>query len=245
MPLCPDGTDIAIQFFVISPRYLKLMIKRSIYILAAFFLLTAFSRQPASTVKIARLKYNGGGNWYVSPTSMPNLISFCNKNLGTNMAPNEDIVESDSKEIFNYPFVHVTGNGLITFSTSEADNIRNYLIAGGFLNINDSYGLDPYIRIAMKKVFPELSFIELPYNHPIYHQKYPFPNGLPKIHEHDGKPAQGFGLIYNGRLVCFYNFECDLGDGWEDPEVHKDPENKRQEALRMGADIIQYVFNQH
>jgi hypothetical protein len=221
------------------------MIKRSFIILAAFFVLSAFKMPINSTVKIARLKYNGGGNWYVSPTSLPNLISFCNKNLGTNLAPNEDVVESDSKEIFNYPLVHITGNGLITFSTAEADNIRNYLIAGGFLNINDSYGMDAYVRIAMKKVFPELEFIELPYSHPIYHQKYPFSNGLPKIHEHDGKPAQGFGLIYNGRLVCFYNYECDIGDGWEDPEVHHDPENKRLEALKMGADIIQYVFDQH
>jgi hypothetical protein len=200
---------------------------------------------PVYTVKIARLKYNGGGNWYVSPTSLPNLISFCNKNLGTNIAPNEDIVEPDSKEIFNYPFVHITGNGLIVFSASEAQNIRNYLIGGGFLNINDSYGLDPYIRIAMKKVFPELSFVELPYSHPIYHQKYQFPNGVPKIHQHDGKPAQGFGLIYNGRLVCYYDYESDIGDGWEDPAVHKDPEEKRQAALQMGANIIQYVFDQH
>jgi hypothetical protein len=141
--------------------------------------------------------------------------------------------------------VHITGNGLITFSNSEAENIRNYLIAGGFLEINDSYGMDPYVRIAMKKVFPELSFVELPYSHPIYHQKYPFPNGLPKIHEHDNKPAQGFGILYNGRLVCFYNYECDLGDGWEDAEVHHDPENKRLEALKMGANIVQYVFTQH
>ena len=219
--------------------------KRTIWLLAIIFILGAFKSPPAETVKIARLKYNGGGNWYVSPTSMPNLIAFCNKNLGTDIAPTEDVVEPDSKDIFYYPFIHITGNGAITFSESEAQNIRNYLIAGGFLNINDSYGLDPYIRAAMKKVFPELNFIELPYSHPIFHQKYPFPNGVPKIHEHDGKPAQGFGMIYNGRLVCFYNYECDIGDGWEDPDVHKDPDFKRQEALKMGADIIQYVFDQH
>jgi hypothetical protein len=215
------------------------------YLVIALLLLLCSSFKPAYTVKIARLKYNGGGNWYVSPTSLPNLISFCNKNLNTDIAPNEDVIEPDSKEIYNYPLVHITGNGLITFSNSEAENIRNYLVGGGFLEINDSYGMDPYVRIAMKKVFPELSFVELPYSHPIYHQKYPFPNGLPKIHEHDGKPAQGFGILYNGRLVCFYNYECDLGDGWEDAEVHHDPENKRLEALKMGANIIQYVFTQH
>ena len=207
-------------------------------------LLSSFRLAAPPTIKIARLKYNGGGNWYVSPTSLPNLIQFCNRNLNTNIAANEDVVEPDSKEIFNYPLVHATGNGIITFSNAEAQNLRNYLMAGGFLSINDSYGMDPYVRIAMKKVFPELDFVELPYSHPIYHQKYKFPNGLPKIHEHDGKPAQGFGLMYNGRLVCFYNYECDLGDGWEDPAVHKDPEHKRQEALRMGANIVQYVFTQ-
>ncbi len=219
------------------------MIRQYLIFIAAVVLLSSF-RSGTNTLKIARLKYDGGGNWYVSPTSLPNLISFCNKNLGTSLASTEDVVEPGSKDIFNYPFIHVTGNGAITFTDAEAQNMRNYLIAGGFLNVNDSYGLDPYIRAAMKKVFPELSFIELPYSHPIYHQKYEFPNGVPKIHEHDGKPAQGFGLIYNGRLVCYYDYESDIGDGWEDPEVHKDPEFKRQEALKMGANIIQYVFDQ-
>ena len=204
------------------------------------------SYRPATiTTKIARLKYNGGGNWYVSPTSLPNLIAFCNKNLGTNIMANEDVVEPDSKEIFNYPFVHITGNGNIVFSDAEAQNIRNYLMGGGFLNINDSYGMDPYVRVAMKKVFPELQFVELPFSHPIYHQKYQFPTGLPKIHEHSGKPAQGYGILFNGRLVCFYEVESDIGDGWEDPAVHKDPEEKRQAALKMGANIIQYVFDEH
>ncbi|TAL62034.1 MAG: DUF4159 domain-containing protein [Bacteroidetes bacterium] len=202
-------------------------------------LLLSFT-QPAC--QIARLKYNGGGDWYVSPSSLPNLIRFCNKNLGTNINEEEAVVEAGSKDIFNYPFLHLTGHGNVIFSQLEAENLRNYLMAGGFLNINDSYGMEKFVRKEMKKVFPELDFVELPAAHPLYHQKYDFPNGLPKIHEHDGKSPQGFGLIYNGRLVCFFNFEADLGDGWEDPEVHKDSEETRQKALKMGANIVQYVF---
>lgn len=197
-----------------------------------------------SSVKIARLKYNGGGDWYVSPTSLPNLIKYCNQNLGTNIYPEEEVVEAGSPDIFNYPITHLTGHGNIIFSPQEAQNIRNYLVAGGFLNINDSYGLNHFIRTEMKKVFPEADFIELPFSHPIYHQKYDFTNGIPKIHEHDGKPAQAFGIFYQGRLVCFFNYESDLGDGWEDPQVHKDPEETRQKALQMGANIVQYAFSQ-
>ncbi|TAF75173.1 MAG: DUF4159 domain-containing protein [Bacteroidetes bacterium] len=194
--------------------------------------------------KIARLKYNGGGDWYANKTSLPNLISFCNKNLKTAIHQEEDVVETSSKDIFLYPFVHITGHGNITFSASEAQNLRNYLTSGGFLHIDDNYGLDKFIRLEMKKVFPELSFVELPFSHPIYNQKYKFTNGLPKIHEHDGKPSQGFGLIYQGKLVCFYSYECDLGNGWEDAEVYNDPEEKRLQALKMGANIITYCFTQ-
>jgi hypothetical protein len=198
--------------------------------------------QTPSTIKIARLKYNGGGDWYLSPTSLPNLIKFCNTHLRTNIHPTEETVEVGSSEIFSFPFVHMTGHGNVVFSDAEARNLRKYLIGGGFLNINDSYGMDKYVRLEMKKVFPELEFVELPFDHPIYHQKFKFPEGLPKIHEHDGKPAQGFGLIYEGRLVCFYNYESDLGDGWEDPEIHNDPAEVREKALQMGANIIQYAF---
>jgi len=196
------------------------------------------------TVQIALLKYKGGGDWYANPTSLSNLAKFCNENLGTNI--NEDIatVDAGSAEIFNYPFVHLTGHGNVVFSDKDVENLRNYLVGGGFLHISDNYGIDKFARREMKKVFPELDFIELPFTHDIYHQKYQFPNGLPKIHEHDGKPPQGFGLIYEGRLVCFYDFECDLGDGWEDQSVHKDSEATRLKALQMGANIIQYVFNQ-
>jgi hypothetical protein len=193
-------------------------------------------------VKIARLKYNGGGDWYANKTSLPNLINFCNRQLSLNLASEEDVVEVGSSELFNYPFVHLTGHGNIVLSDQEAKNLRNYLIAGGFLHADDNYGLDKFFRKEMKKVFPELSFVELPYNHPIYHQSYQFANGLPKVHEHDNKPPPGFGLIYEGRLVCFYTFECDLGNGWEDQEIYNDPEATRTKALQMGSNIIQYAF---
>ena len=194
------------------------------------------------TITIALLKYNGGGDWYANPTSLPNLIKFCNKELGTNILSENATVEPGSTEIFNYPFVHMTGHGNVIFSAQEAQNLRNYLIGGGFLHIDDNYGLDKFIRPQIKKIFPEIELVELPFNFSIYHQKFDFPNGLPKIHEHDGKPAQGFGIIYKGRLVLFYSYECDLGDGWEDQDVHKDSEATRLKALKMGANLIQYIF---
>lgn len=199
--------------------------------------------QTRYTYQLAVLKYGGGGDWYANlATSLPNLIKFCNKNLNTNINPEQAIVEIGSSDIFNYPFIHMTGHGNVIFSQSEAENLRNYLIGGGFLHISDNYGMDKFIRPQMKKVFPELDFVELPFNHPIYHQKYSFKNGLPKIHEHDNKPPQGFGIIYKGRLVVFYDYECDLGDGWEDATVHNDSEETRTKALQMGANIIQYVL---
>jgi hypothetical protein len=197
------------------------------------------------TIKMAKLKYNGGGDWYANKTSLPNLIRFCNQNIGTNFTPEEDVVEVGSPDMLNYPFVHLTGHGNIVLSNIEAENLRNYLIAGGFLHADDNFGMDKFFRREMKKVFPELDFIELPFSHPIYHQKFNFNNGLPKVHEHDGKPAQGFGLIYKGRLVCFYSYECDLGNGWEDEDVHNDPEVVRQKAFQMGANIIQYAFSKN
>jgi len=198
---------------------------------------------PAYSYQIALLKYSGGGDWYANlETSLPNLIKFCNDNLKTNINPEQAIVEVGSPEIFNYPFIHMTGHGNVVFSVHEADNLRNYLLGGGFLHISDNYGMDKFIRTQMKKVFPELDFIELPFDHLIYHQKYNFEKGLPKIHEHDSKAPQGFGLIFNGRLICYYDSECDLGDGWESYEVHKDSEEARQKALKMGANILSYVF---
>ena len=192
--------------------------------------------------KIAVLKYNGGGDWYANPTSLNNLIQFCQTNLNMNINPIYDVVDVASSELFRYPFIHMTGHGNVVFSISESENLRQYLKAGGFLHIDDNYGIDPFIRPEMKKVFPELDFVELPFTHPIYHQSYNFENGLPKIHEHDNQPARGYGLIYEGRLVCFYSYESDLGDGWEDSDVHKDSQNIRISALKMGANIIQYAF---
>jgi hypothetical protein len=198
----------------------------------------------AQGTQIALLKYSGGGDWYANPTSLTNLIKFCNQNLGTSIQTDYATVDVGSTEIFNYPFIHMTGHGNVVFSPQETRNLRDYLIGGGFLHVDDNYGIDPYIRREMKKVFPELDFVEVPFSHAIYHQKFPFPNGLPKIHEHDGKPPQGFGLFWEGRLVCFYTYECDLGDGWEDQEVHKDSEETRLKALQMGANLIQFVFMQ-
>ncbi|MBA9078686.1 MULTISPECIES: DUF4159 domain-containing protein [Rufibacter] len=195
-----------------------------------------------SSFAIARLKYGGGGDWYANKTALPNLITFCNRELKANIKPQEESVEPGSPEIFDYPFVHMTGHGNVVFTEAEVQNLRKYLTSGGFLHIDDNYGLDKFARREMKKIFPDLDFIELPFNHPVYHQKFDFPRGLPKIHEHDNKPPQGFGIIYQGRLVCFYSYESDLGNGWEDQSVHNDPIEKHQAALRMGANLISYAL---
>lgn len=197
-----------------------------------------------SSVKIALLKYSGGGDWYCDPTALPNLIAFCNREIGTTIAADYATVEAGTTDIFNYPYVHMTGHGNVVFSESEAHNLRLYLEAGGFLHIDDDYGIDEYIRREMKKVFPEKEFQELPPSFSIFRQKFYFPDGLPKIHEHDNKPPQAFGIFVDDRLVCLYTYESDISDGWEDFDVHRDPEEVRQKALRMGANIISYVFNQ-
>ena len=204
--------------------------------------LSLFAVNEPPTLKLGLLKYNGGGDWYSNPTSLPNLAQFCNKNMGTNFDPNYGTVEVGSLDIFNYPFLHLTGHGNVVFSDREAANLRQYLTGGGFLHIDDNYGMDPYIRPAMKKVFPELAFIELPFEHEIYKQKYIFSNGLPKIHAHDGKAPRGYGLTWKGRLICFYSVECDLGDGWENQEVHNDSQENRLKALQMGANLVKYAF---
>lgn len=206
----------------------------------SLLVLTGICQLPS--IHIAKLKYNGGGDWYANKTSLPNLIKFCNQNLKTNIAAEEDVVEVGSPELFNYPFVHMTGHGNVTFTSEEAGNLRNYLLGGGFLHIDDNYGMDKFIRLEMKKVFPEYEFVELPFDHPIYHQKYNFNNGLPKVHEHDNKPPKGYGIIHEGRLICFYTYECDLGNGWEDQVIYNDPEEVRQKALQMGANIVSYAL---
>ncbi|MCX6248948.1 MAG: DUF4159 domain-containing protein [Bacteroidetes bacterium] len=217
-----------------------LNVKRWIFLIGSFILLSSFS--PPPSFQIALLKYAGGGDWYANPTSLPNLVKFANKNLGTNISEDVPTVDAGSPEIFNYPFVHMTGHGNVIFSAQEQKNLRDYLIGGGFLHIDDNYGMDKFIRPQLKKVFPELDLVELPISFPFYHKPYDFPNGLPKIHEHDGLPAQGFGLFYEGRLIVYYTYQCDLGDGWEDQDVHHDSEPTRLKALQMGANLLQYVF---
>jgi hypothetical protein len=209
---------------------------------ALFMCCTSFT---APTYKLAKLKYSGGGDWYANRTALPNLIAFCNSNLKTNFCAQEEIVEVGSNTLFNYPFVYMTGHGNVVFSVAEASNLRKYLVGGGFLHIDDNYGLDKFIRKEMKKVFPELTFVELPANHELYKQKFKFPNGLPKIHEHDGKRPQGMALIWKSRIVCYYTFECDLGNGWEDFGTYpEDTQESRSNALKMGANLIQYALTQ-
>lgn len=207
-----------------------------------FFCLCSFACYAQNSVHVAVLKYNGGGDYYANPTALPNLVRFCNSNLKTGLNEKDiPYVEAGSKAIFDYPFVHMTGHGNVVFSQPEVKNIRTYLEAGGFLHIDDNYGMDPFVRVELKKIFPNKDLTELPPNHPIFNQSYNLP-GLPKIHEHNGNSAQAFGFFVDGRLVCLYTFESDLSDGWEDPNVHNDPELKRVEALQMGANILQYVF---
>lgn len=211
-------------------------------VLIMLALLSATTAKQSPHIQFAKLKYRGGGDWYANRTALPNLAAFCNRVLNTAFPSQDAIVDVGSSDLFNYPYVYMTGHGNVVFSSSDAENLRSYLTSGGFLHIDDNYGLDPFVRPQMKKVFPELDFVELPFTHPLFSIKFPFPDGLPKVHEHDGKPPQAFGLIYKGRLVCLYTYECDLGNGWEDQSVHNNPEEIRLQALKMGANIIAYVF---
>ncbi len=212
-----------------------------IFLFLAFFVCSSFGSK--GELQLALLKYKGGGDWYANPTALKNLAYFCNEYIGTNFTAQHATVEVGSQELFNFPFVHMTGHGNVKFTSAEAENLRNYLFSGGFLHIDDNYGMDPFVQVAIKEVFPDKEFVELPFDHPIYHQKFSFKTGLPKIHKHDDKPAQGYGIIHEGRVVCFYSYESDLGDGWEDQEVHKDPQEVRLKALKMGANLIEYAFS--
>lgn len=200
------------------------------------FTLFAFSQD------LAILKYKGGGDWYGNPTALPNLIKFCNANINTKINPKPQAVETGSSDIFQFPLLHMTGHGNVFFSETDAENLRNYLNSGGFLHIDDNYGMEPYITKELKKVFPDKDLVELPINHAIFNMEYKFPNGLPKIHEHDGKRPQAFGLFNEDRLILLFTYESDLGDGWEDAEVHNDPADVREKALKMGANIVKYAF---
>lgn len=213
--------------------------------LAALCLVAAsVAPAPEAKLRLGLLRYNGGGDWYSNPTALPNLAAFCNDQLGTNFDLDYGTVEVGSAELFNYPWVHMTGHGNVVFNDAEAENLRNYLIAGGFLHIDDNYGMDPYVRVALEKVFPEAKLTELPFEHPIYDQTFRFKAGLPKVHEHDGEAPVGYGIFHQDRLVVFYSYQSDLGDGWEDESVHKDPPEVRLAALRMGANVIQFAFEQ-
>ena len=191
---------------------------------------------------IAVLKYKGGGDWYSNPTAIPNLIEFCNDNINTKINIKPQTVEVGSSDIFQFPFIHMTGHGNVFFSDDDAENLRTYLLSGGFLHIDDNYGMQPYIMKELKKVFPNKELIEIPKTHKIFNSAFSFPKGLPKIHEHDGLAPQAFGIFDNDRLVLLFTFESDLGDGWEDQEIHNDPFDVREKALRMGANIVKYAF---
>ncbi len=197
----------------------------------------------SQSYQLGVLKYGGGGDYYANPTALPNLIEFCNSNLKTSISKETPYVEVGSPDLFLYPYVHMTGHGNVVFSSQEVENLRTYLKGGGFLHIDDNYGMDQFIRVELKKIFPNNELVELPFDHAVFHQKYDF-NGLPKIHEHDGKRPQAFGIIVDGRLVCLYTYETDLSDGWEDTEVHNDAAEKRTQALQMGANILMYAFLQ-
>ncbi|NHF61109.1 DUF4159 domain-containing protein [Flavobacteriaceae bacterium TP-CH-4] len=207
-----------------------------------FLLFVYFNTFDLLAQEIAILKYNGGGDWYSNPTALPNLIRFCNANIGTQIDENTENVAVGSSTIFQYPFLHMTGHGNVVFSEEEAKNLRTYLLSGGFLHIDDNYGMEPYLRKELPKVFPDKELVEIGADHPIFKQEFNFPDGLPKIHEHDGKRPQALGLFHENRMVLLFTYESDLGDGWEDPAVHNDSEEVREKALKMGANIISYVF---
>ena len=197
----------------------------------------------AGFYQLAVLKYRGGGYWYSNPTAVPNLVSFCNEELGMNLDEEIAFVDVGSPDLFDFPWLHMTGHGNVVLSSSETRNLRIYLEAGGFLHISDNYGMDPYVRREMRKVFPSVDWVELPWSHDVFHSAFDFDKGLPKIHEHDGLPPRGYGLFHEGRLVVFYDYEADLGDGWEDWQVHRDPESIREIALRMGANLVQTAMS--
>lgn len=192
--------------------------------------------------EIAVLKYSGGGDWYSNPTSLPNLAKFCNQNINTTINTKIATVEANSVELFSYPFIHMTGHGNVVFSPNDVQNLKNYLTSGGFLHIDDNYGMDEFVRKEIQKIFPENNLREIPNQHEIFKTPYNFPNGLPKIHEHENNKPQAFGIFIENRLVLLYTYESDLGDGWEDEEVHNDPISVREKALKMGANILNYVF---
>jgi hypothetical protein len=194
---------------------------------------------------IAQLQYDGGGDWYANPSGLPNLLQAIRERTGLPITDTRrQTVRLTSPKLRDFPYLYLTGHGNIRFSEEEVRALREYLLAGGFLHADDNYGLDESFRREIKRVFPDKELVEIPADHPIYHTFYDFPNGLPKIHLHDGKPAQGFGIFHEGRLVVFYSYESDLGNGWENPDVHGDPPEAREAALRMGVNLFLYALAQ-
>ncbi len=193
--------------------------------------------------RIGRLKYGGGGDWYANPTSLPNLLEFAREHTNLDLPEREVAVEPGAAELHSFAYVHATGHGRIEFTPRERANLREYLLHGGFLHVDDNYGLDESFREALEGLFPDKQLVELPYSHPIYHCLFEFPQGLPKIHEHHGGPPHGYGIIHEGRVVLFYSYNTDLGDGWESQEVHNDPKEVRLQALKMGANLLVYALS--
>lgn len=210
--------------------------------LTTVYILIFLSSSIIISQNIAVLQYGGGGDWYSNPTSVKNLVKFCNENINSKIVQKTASVTPNSIDIFDYPMVHMTGHGNVFFSQGEADNLRSYLLSGGFMHIDDNYGMDQYLRKELIKIFPAKQLIELPKNHPIFNYAFNFPDGLPKIHEHDNRRPQAFGMFENGRLLLLYTYESDLGDGWENSEVHNDSDAVRLKALKMGANIVKYAF---
>lgn len=223
---------------LISNCFLKKFMNKGIL----FYFLICFSTVFGQSYQVAVLKYSGGGDYYANPTSVPNLVKFANQHLHADIDIDVPFVEVGSPLLFSYPFVHMTGHGNVVFSNTDRENLRTYLLGGGFLHIDDNYGMDEFIRPEIQKLFPNYELVELPFEHPIFNQKYKFSNGLPKVHEHDGNRPQAFGIIVEGRLVLLYTYETDLGNGWEDMSVHNTSPEKHDAALKMGANILQFVL---
>lgn len=201
-----------------------------------------YAQQP---VTVARIKYRGGGDWYGNRTTFPNLFRYMREHARVNTAPREVTTEIMDKDLFKYPITYIAGHGNIKFSDDEVARFRKYLTHGGFLWADDDYGMDPAFRREMKKVFPELPWVEIPFSHAIYHMAFDFPNGLPKIHKHAGGPPHGLALFYEGRMVVFYSFNTDISDGCEDPDIHGDPPEKRESALKMGTNILLWALTHY
>ena len=193
---------------------------------------------------IARIHYSGGGDWYSDPSSLPNLLKFLGENTQIAVDDDEVRLRPTDPEFYQYPYLYLTGHGNVRFSAEEVTRLRESLLRGAFLHADDNYGMDASFREEIKRVFPNRDFIELPFDHPVFHVFYDFQNGLPKVHEHDGNPPQALGMFDDDRLMILYTFECDLGDGWEDPEVHNNSEEIRLKALQMGVNIIYYALIQ-